>query len=182
MRELEKARGELPRRGLIALAIALALVGSAARDAAAVCCPIPCRGCDIRSDSQVNLVVMDRGPGQVRLVPNIRFSGVARDFALVVPTPSHPSLGPVPSAIWQEAAQLTSNLDSRRTNERGFGGCSSSRDVGFAPEVKDPAADDVIIHDRLRVGRFDATVLSSSSPVSLVTWLRSNGFEGQDAY
>lgn len=169
------------RNGPIAMAIALLLVVAMVREAGAVSCPFPCQGCWIRSDAQVDLVVMDRAQGQVRLVPNIRFSGMARDFALVVPTPSHPSLDLAASDIWSEAAQLTSNLGSRRTSEKGFCGCSGSRNVVSFGAVPDPAADDVIIHERLRVGRFDVTILSSSDAISLVTWLRDNGFEIQAA-
>ena len=68
--------------------LALIIVLGLAPRASAICCPVPCVGCALQWNNQLNIAVMDRDAGRMRLVPNIQFGGVSRDFALVVPTPA----------------------------------------------------------------------------------------------
>ena len=76
----------------------------------------------MRWSDQLNLVVMNREEGEVRLVPNIRLVGTASDFALVVPTPSFPDLAPLEGDIWNDAAALTAPVAARDGSD-GFLHC-----------------------------------------------------------
>lgn len=164
------------RRGA-PLVACLALLGGAIgpADVEAICCPIPCDDCWLTSQGQLNLVVMDRDRGQVRLVPNVSFQGLARDFALVVPTPSLPEFGLVDSAIWEEARQLTAPVRSTRSRGPGGFGCEDTFSP-VAPPSPSSTEDGVFIHVETTVGAFHATVISSDDPNALVTWLSERGF------
>ena len=148
-----------------------------ARASVAICCPFPCGDpdCWIRSIGQLNLVVIDRAAGRVRLVPNIRFSGQSPVFALVVPTPSLPSLEPADKAIWTEASLLTAPLRAIRSGS-GSLSCDSRDDAIPLGAGETTLAGDVVVHARETVGAFEATIVSSSSSTALVDWLNDNGF------
>ncbi len=142
--------------------------------ARAICPPFPCDGCWIQSVGQLNLVVIDRAAGRVRLVPNIRFNGQSPVVALVVPTPSLPTLEAADQAIWTEARLLTAPLRSQRRGSDGLG-CESTTTV---PTESGGvlASGDVVVHARETVGAFEATIVSSMNPDALVAWLNDNGF------
>lgn len=138
--------------------------------AGAVCCPVFPPGEFLQSSGQLNLVV--RESGTIRLVPNIRFSGDADDFALIVPTPGLPQLAPVVGDLWDEAAQLT-RPQTRQTTD-GLS-CASTR-TQFAVSADTGAGGGVIVHSQQTVGAFDATIVSSTDPTALTTWLTDNGY------
>ena len=156
--------------------VSLCVIAIGAPPVAAICPPFPCPDCLIQSRGQLNLVVMDRAAGLVRVVPNLLITGTAEDFALVVPTPALPALAPTGRAIWDEASQLTATVWSSRSSDHLFD-CDNRR---FATPASLPtAADegDVIIHDRQTIGGFEATIISADDPNALVDWLNVNGFE-----
>ncbi|MCI0637186.1 MAG: DUF2330 domain-containing protein, partial [Actinobacteria bacterium] len=159
---------------IAALAAGCLICLGSVRLAQAICPPFPCDGCWIQSVGQLNLVAIDRTAGRVRLVPNIRFSGQSPVVALVVPTPSLPSLEPADKAIWTEARLLTAPLRSRRSGSDGLG-CESSTAVDTGP-IGVVTAGDVVIHATETVGAFEATIVTSSDPAALVDWLNTNGF------
>lgn len=161
------------RRRALALAWTVAALAAAPR-ADAVCIPLPCFDCWIDWRSQLNLVVFDRERDEVRLIPNLQFTGESRDFALVVPTPSRPDFELAPATIWNEALAATRPLFLRDT-----GGCDGGRIVydGSPPVLFDEG---VIVHEERRVGAFDVTVLSSDDPLALVNWLRDHDFALQE--
>lgn len=155
---------------------ALAIATAAPSPAGATCCPIPCDGCWIDWRSQLNLVVLDRERGQVRLVPNIQFTGVSRDFALVVPTPSWPDFELAPATIWTEALAATRPLRARDT-----GGCNRNTVELLGSGTGSAFDEGVIVHEERTVGAFHATILSSDDPLALVNWLRDHAFALREA-
>ncbi|MFQ5599778.1 MAG: DUF2330 domain-containing protein [Candidatus Krumholzibacteriia bacterium] len=139
----------------------------------AVCCPIPCDDCWITSQGQLNLVVMDRDRGEVRLLPNVNFVGMAEDFALVVPTPAIPEFEVASRDVWAEGRALTSPIPDSRPADEGIFGCADDRiAVDFGAEE----ADDVFVHVERTIGAFLVTVISSEDPNALVDWLAEHGF------
>jgi hypothetical protein len=151
--------------------LTLLLFGS---PAAAMCVPFPCNDCELVSWGQLNLVIMDRSPGRVRLIPNIRLIGDAADFALVVPTPSDPVITPAPREVWSEALALTAPLGSFRQDADRFTlGCSTTTEPPVTPAGSDDA---VTVHRNETIGAFLATILSSTDPAALVRYLRERNF------
>jgi hypothetical protein len=146
--------------------------------ARAMCIPFPCDDCELLSRGQMNLVVFDRDAGRIKMVPNIRITGDAADFALVVPTPGLPTLSPASSLIWTEATALTAPLRTRGFSSGDGGlGCQSTQ---FAAPTDNESAEDrsgVIVHDRVAVGAFIATILSSDDPEALVGWLNRHNYD-----
>lgn len=171
------------RRFIIAhnmsIMFALILAVAATDPASSICAPFPCEDCWIRSAGQLNLVVMDREQGQVRIVPNLRFQGESEQFALVVPTPALPQLEVVPADIWDEAFELTAPASRRRDSDASPLSCSNE-DILASPGTL-PETDDVIIHGQQALGGFEATIISSDDPEALVDWLQENGFVIEDA-
>ena len=166
-------------RWLVGLVVALATLATLPARVAATCCPIPCTDCWIRWSGQLNLVVMDRAAGEVRLVPNIRFAGMSPDFALVVPTPSLPAFELGPETIWTEALEATKPAAAQDSNNDLFG-CNRNNAIFFeSPRPAD--AGGVVIHAERTVGAMHATVISSDDPTALVRWLAEHGFALTDA-
>ena len=60
--------------------LASAAIVACGRNVQAVCCPFYCNGCFLQTTAQWNVVMMDRGAGVVRLIPNVAFAGPALFF------------------------------------------------------------------------------------------------------
>lgn len=148
------------------------LLLSAAGNTWAMCCPFPCLECGLLSLGQRNFIVFDRTAHRVSMIPNLRFVGTSRDFALVVPTPSLPVLSTVSQDFWREAATLTTPLFRPRTDSNGMhcGGYDIQR-VNEAPPTGG-----VTIWDHVEIGGMLATILSSDDPDSLVSWLNAHEY------
>jgi len=143
--------------------------------ATAMCIPVCGGDCTLTSQGQMNFVAIDRAAGRIRLVPNIRITGEAQDFALVVPTPSLPQITPAAKEIWDEAVNLTAPLSNRRFDRQSSGyGCASVQSPVEIPGSNDGGG--VIVHGRSTVGMFLATIVSSEDPDALVKYLRRNQF------
>ena len=161
----------------IRVRLALAVFLGLASRAQAVCCPVPCNGCSLEWNTQLNVAVMDRQAARMRLVPNIQFRGQARDFALVVPTPALPEFSLAPAAIWTEVLQATQPVAVNNGSASGFG-CDSHYEVLAGPASP---SDGVTIHAQQTLGGLQATVISSSDAQSLVDWLAAHGYGLQPA-
>ncbi len=140
------------------------------------CAPFPCPDCFIESQGQLNFVIMDRTSDRIQMIPNMRFTGDAADFAVIVPTSGLPELSPADSQIWTDARSLTAPM---RTT--GSMDCDNERSLTLSPGgggFEGDATDDsgVIIHGEHSVGAFIATILSSDSPSALVDWLNENNY------
>jgi hypothetical protein len=153
---------------LAVLALLLVLPSSAL----AFCCPFPCEGCEISSSGQLNLVRFDRKGGTITLIPNVLVRGQSPTFALVVPTPTVPSLVSAQGRIWDEAFQLTRPI-SVGTDDGG--GCVKAETTTSSNALE--ATGDVTIHGEATIGEFDTATLSSTNVAALVGWLRDHGFE-----
>lgn len=145
----------------------------------AVCCPIPPVDWEIQNAGQLNLVRIDKKNELIQLIPNIRFTGNARDFALIVPTPTEPSLFPASATIWGEARNMTAPVVLQRSRSDDSFGCNSSSgpNVTFSTGGDAETADDgVIVVNETTVGAFQATIITSDDPDALVNWLNERNF------
>lgn len=156
------------------LALGLAASPTIAR---AVCCPVFPPDSIMFSRGQLNLLVMNEGT--VTLIPNIVIAGDATDFALIVPTPTVPTLAEADKDLWSDAAQLTAPVQRNRSNFDS--GCNDRIYAVASPEAVD-AAGAVDVIRRETVGAFTATILRADDATSLLDWLADNGYEYTGAH
>ncbi len=143
--------------------------------ALAVCAPFPCDDCMIQSQGQLNLIIMDRENDRIQMIPNMRFTGNATQFAVVVPTSALPELRAGDSQIWNDARALTAPLSRPAAMD-----CDNENVT--MPGSNDISTDGVggdggvVVHGEHTVGALLATIVSSDSSTALVDWLNDNGF------
>ena len=155
-----------------AFAASLTALLLSAHSAVSMCVPFPCDECWVLNSGQLNLVVMDRDAGVVRLVPNIRFVGESPIIALVVPTPKVPALFEAPSRIWTDASALTAPSD--QSFRSGTFGCTGEEAIPvYSPEAD---GNGVVILAEQTVGGFTATTIRADDPGALFRWLDDEGF------
>lgn len=140
-----------------------------ASTASAICCPITPPEWHLRAVGQTNFVVVD--DGEISLIPNIVIRGDAPDFALLVPTPSVPTLQAIDSALWNEASAMTRSR--ARRSSAWDDGCGEDDRLVLAADSGDEGVD---IIDRQKVGAFLATILRADGAQSLIEWLDANGY------
>lgn len=153
-----------------ALLITMLILATA--PAFAICWPLPCDTCNLRSAGQLNFIVFDRVGGRVTMIPSLRFQGQSPDFVLVVPTPALPTLAETDGRIWQDAAELTARVRVGSGDSNDGFGCAQS----FDSAVFSPESDGVIVHGMQTVGGMHAVILSSDDPDSLFLWLDENDY------
>ncbi|MEZ4648162.1 MAG: DUF2330 domain-containing protein [Candidatus Eisenbacteria bacterium] len=158
--------------------VALALTATAGAlieptPANSMCVPFPCDQCWVSNSGQLNLVVMDRDEGVVRLIPNIRFVGESPVIALIVPTPQVPTLLEAPARIWSDASALTA--PTNQSFDGGSFGCTGEDAIPVYDTGN--AEDGVVILAEQTVGGFTATTIASDDTAALVDWLVREGFE-----
>lgn len=165
--------------GRIAIGLILSSWGAAlltATSALAACTCFPCADCFIQNRGQLSFVVFDRESDQIRLVPNIRFTGDAADFAIVVPTPALPQIVEAPGTIWTEAATLTSRIRTSFNNDNDFT-CGTRSDTSIRTDTAASEEDGVVVHNEETVGAFLVRTVSSTDSDALIGWLRANELE-----
>ena len=108
------------------------------------------------------LLVFDGALEKLILEPS--FTGNAKQFGLVMPTPSRPELNEAPEKIFQELENLTNPIVQR----------------GFRVELMAPApsvSGGVTVIEQKDVGDYSATVLTANSAAALIEWLNTNGYK-----
>lgn len=154
--------------------LVLSLAVLAPTSVLAMCWPCPCVDCEIQSRGQLNWVNMDRENGTIQLIPNIRITGAAEDFALIVPTPAVPEIAPAAVEIWDEALAFTAPIRTLRQNNGGCGGIFSTN---LDSRALIGSEDGVVIVGQTTVGGFIATTIRSDDATALVTWLNQNNYQ-----
>lgn len=132
----------------------------------------------VSSAAQKAVIIRD-GKHEILLLQTT-YSGPAAGFAWIVPVPSRP----VPKDIFVAsedfiAASLeTSQPDmrSRLTDPWDFWMLGLVMFGGMGPKRPDDDASRVTVWDRLRVGNYEAAVLSAADGKALVGWLTANGY------
>ena len=150
--------------GLGGIVVLLVLLSpSAARADGA---PIPPYGseADIQMPGQKAIIVYDTQTGREDLVLSIQLLGEIPEAAWVVPLPAQPEVN-IASAEW--FVQLSDLTQPEIVTETSFS-CGATAPGGG------PGGVEVLSHEK--VGAYDVTVLSSSDPTALLTWLNENGY------
>ncbi len=144
------------------------------------CVMFPQNGRDIFGVAQRNIVVF--GEEEVALIPQVHFEGDARDFGILVPVPSQPTLAAAEATLFSEASFMTQPI--LRNSSSGCG-CDNN-DVITSPlftrgglesgSIVDDTAGGVTVISEQVVGMFQAAVLQATSPVDLTDWLNLNNY------
>ena len=107
------------------------------------------------------LLVFDGALQKLILEPS--FTGNAKQFGLVMPTPSRPELNEAPEKIFQELEDLTNPL--------------VQRNFGLDAPSAQSAPGNVTVIEQKDVGDYSATVLTADSASALIEWLNANGYK-----
>lgn len=99
-----------------------------------------------------------------KLILEPSFTGNAKQFGLVMPTPSRPELNEAPEKNFQELEDLTNPIV-----QRGFG-------IESAPAPQSVSGGVTVIEQK-DVGDYSATVLTADSATALIDWLNANGYK-----
>jgi hypothetical protein len=92
---------------LPAVAAAIALVGLLPTEADSACCYFSAKDADVLQPAQKAFLTWDPQEQVESFTVQPKFAGNARDFGMVIPTPSRPKLDDMPRDFFQELAVYT---------------------------------------------------------------------------
>ncbi len=98
-------------------------------------------------------------------VRQVTFDGQSR-VGFIVPSPTKPTIALADDKIFQVAADAADAAYSKWTSSKQFDSASAS--AGAAGEIE--------IVDRLKVGKFDVTIVRAKDRLGLVKWLKARKF------
>jgi hypothetical protein len=164
-----------------------------ASPARAACCYFAAKRDDVLQPSQKAFITWDPQAKIETFTVQPRFEGSARDFGMVVPTPSRPTLHEMPRDFFHELAVYTI-LFRRETPESrllprfmGLGGGLGALGgglgalggglgggLGMMPQPRKPA---VKVLETGVVGSLDYKILSAGRADELYAWLKANKYQ-----
>ena len=103
--------------------------------------------------------------GVETLILSITFTGNAKDFAWVVPTPSRPEVDKASSELFLSLEELTRPPVNRQWD---------SYNLGAAPAMEKSAVE---VLETKEVGIYEIKVLAASKADALAKWLSENGYQ-----
>ena len=181
----------LPGLIIAAAAALLALPPSALESA---CCYFSAKDKDIQQPSQKVFITWDPSKQLETFTVQPRFAGNAKDFGMVIPTPSKPKLDEMPRDFFKELAVFTI-LKNREYPESkllpargglgmgiggmggmgggGFGGMGGGR-LGGAQMLPRPPAIKVV--ETGVVGSLDYKIINAARADDLFTWLKDHDY------
>ncbi|MFA6296729.1 MAG: DUF2330 domain-containing protein [Patescibacteria group bacterium] len=116
----------------------------------------------VREDSQKAVIVYDQG--LETLILSVEFSGDAKQFGWVIPTPTRPEVSKSSDELFKSLDDLTGQT---RIYDQNYG-------LGVAPMAE---KEGVTVLERKKIDIYDIAVLESTSSKDLATWLKDNGFQ-----
>jgi hypothetical protein len=166
---------------LLGLSAALGLLLVQSPPAESACCYFAAKDKDILQPAQKAFLTFDPDKKVESFTVQPAFEGNAVDFGMVIPTPSKPTLDPMPRDFFKHLAIFTilepmdlSKYKSRTVLFSG-GGDPKSRDRGGEGKVK--------ILDKGVVGSLEYKVLEADRADALYVWLKENkySYSGDEA-
>jgi hypothetical protein len=166
-----------------------------------MCCYFRPRVVDIEQPqilqpSQIAFVTWDPEKKIETVTVQPRFEGNARDFGMVIPTPSQPKLDAMPRGFFKALEVFTtpkkrvypeSKLMPRlfRPAMGGFGGPRGAPGAlqGGGAKAEEPRETTVVVLEVGQVGNLDYKIIAAGRPDDLTNWLKDNkyNFEGDEA-
>ncbi len=116
----------------------------------------------VREDSQKAVIVYDQGVET--LILSVEFSGDAKQFGWIIPTPARPEVSKSSDELFKSLEDLTG---STVVYDQTYG-------LGSAPEAM---KESVTVLERKKIDIYDIAVLESTSSQDLAKWLKDNGFQ-----
>ena len=171
------------------MAIALVATALATRRDAHACATVQASPSPVTVTSEQALIVWNAATHTEHFVRGAQFAGGDEGMGFIVPTPSRPTLAEVHAnpfpALEHAAEPRTRIVDDLKVRP----GCSAQMFLlsrGAAPSHEVPpaqvaAASAVNVLEELRVGPYDAAILSADDPNALAEWLGAHGFSPRTA-
>jgi len=143
---------------------------------------------EILQPSQVALITWDADKQIETVTVQPRFEGNARDFGMVIPTPSQPKLDEMPRDFFKALATFTTAKKREFPQSRffGFGGpemlmnqraMPAAAPGGLGGGAPPPRPTTVEVLEVGLVGNLDYKIISAGRPDDLFTWLKDNKYQ-----
>lgn len=145
---------------------------------------------EILQPSQVALITWDAEKQIETVTVQPRFEGNARDFGMVIPTPSQPKLDEMPRDFFKALATFTTAKKREFPQSRimpffGFGGDMALQRAAPMAAAKGgpgggglaPRPSTVEVLEVGLVGNLDYKIISAGRPDDLFTWLKDNKYQ-----
>jgi hypothetical protein len=181
--------------------LAVTLLGLAPRDGQAACCYFSAKDKDIQQPAQKVFITWDARKKEECFTVQPRFEGNARDFGMVIPTPSQPRLSEMPRDFFKELAVYTilkqrqfpaSSLLAPRFvggfgggfGGGGFRGGAPRGGGGFFPgRPPAPRKPEVKVVETGLVGSLDYKIIKAGRADDLYKWLKDHkySYKGDEA-
>lgn len=162
----------------IALLVPFSLLLLNLTPAEPACCYFAAKDKDINQPGQKAFVTWDPEAKVESFTVQPRFEGNAKDFGMVIPTPSKPSLDTMPREFFTELAVFTilEPMDLSKYKRAGM--------RTYSPAPPGPAGDGVVLPrrttvreiERGKVGSLDYKVIVADRADDLYTWLKDNQY------
>jgi hypothetical protein len=170
-------------RSLVILGLMVLLLAALAPPADGACCYFAAKDADILQPAQKVFITWDPKEQIESFTVQPKFEGNARDFGMVIPTPSKPRLDEMPRDFFKELA-VFSILKKREQPHskllpqpvyrfKGAPGAPQSKAAGHAPEKRPPT---VKVLEAGIVGSLDYKIISAERADDLFTWLKDNKY------
>lgn len=117
----------------------------------------------VREDSQKAVIVYDQG--METLILSVEFSGDAKQFGWLIPTPARPEVS-------KSSDELFKSLEDLTAGERVY-----ALDKNIIQPMGLGSQESVTVLERKKIDIYDIAVLESTSSQDLANWLKDNGFQ-----
>jgi len=154
----------------VAIAASLILAASAAE---AACTYFAALDQDVTQPGQRAFITWDPVEKIESFTVQPQFQGNARDFGMVIPTPSRPKLKEAPREIFKDLALFTV-LEPRPCTKRYAK--SSMAESGGGRAVPTASPPKVTVLEAGVVGTLDYKIIRAEDAADLFTWLKDNGY------
>ncbi|MDD3887744.1 MAG: DUF2330 domain-containing protein [Patescibacteria group bacterium] len=118
----------------------------------------------VREDSQKAVIVYDQG--METLILSVEFSGDAKQFGWLIPTPARPEVS-------KSSDELFKSLEDLTVGERVY----QPADMMLERTQGLGSPESVTVLERKKIDIYDIAVLESTSSQDLAKWLKENGFQ-----
>ncbi|HYT94027.1 MAG TPA: DUF2330 domain-containing protein [Gemmataceae bacterium] len=172
---------------------ALAIAGIAPQGIHAACCYFSAKDADILQPAQKVFITWDPVKGEESFTVQPKFEGNARDFGMVIPTPSQPKLHAMPRDFFKHLAVFSILKKREQAHSKllpmpppapaaGFFSGRFALMNGVDPQSK-PRESTVKVLETGVVGSLDYKIIEAGRADDLYAWLKANkySYSGDEA-
>jgi Uncharacterized protein conserved in bacteria (DUF2330) len=159
----------------LAWACLLAIVAMVRANPAEACATAPPPNELVTIAGEEALIVWDADHSVEHFVRRAVFDTTASSFGFIVPTPTIPKLGEVPSEIFDTLDRVTAPPVIPQEDRHYEPSCILMR-MGMKTEMAGVAVEPVRVLATQTVAGYDSVVLEADDPAALSTWLKDHGY------